>query len=276
MLVMGFFEGKDSSGTSLTFPSGQALGTDPLATYLAPAVLQFIQEGGSLGTTASSQISINPTELLSAISFQGTTIISFQDTPNINTPDIPLPFIQFTSASNSYLETAGTISIPVTLSFSSSSNVTVGYFISGGSATQGSDYTFLPGTLTFAPGETTKNLTAITILTDLVHPESNETIVITLSSPINGTLGLVSSFTVNIQNVVPPSLTYPTTDIILVKDQDLTFTPTYSNITITSCSMSPIPSGLSIDNTTCAITGTPDSTQESVPSTVTVNGGNLP
>ncbi len=264
----GVFDGKDASGTALTFASGQALGTDPLTNHLATAVQTFFQEGGSLGTTSNTQVSVNVTELVNSISFNGVTPISFSDAPSNS-----LPTVSFSGSSATYLETAGTISIPVSLSESSVSPVTVTYSMLGGSATSGLDYTFTPGTLTFAAGETTKSI-PITILYDSVNPESDETIVITLSSPTNATLGAQTSYTVTIQNVPPPTVTYPTTDMILVKDQALTFTPTISG-TITSCSLSPIPSGLSINSTTCEITGTPDITQIATPSTVSVNGGQL-
>jgi len=267
----GVFDGKDASGTALTFASGQALGTDPLANHLATAVQTFFQEGGSLGTTSNIQVSVNATEILNSISFNGVTPISFSDAPS---PSTSFPTVSFSGSSATYLETAGTVSIPVSLSESSSSPVTVSYLVVGGTATSGLDYTFTPGTLTFAAGETTKSLTAISILTDTVHPESDETIVITLSSPTNAILGTQTSYTVTIQNVPPPTVNYPTTDMILVKDQALTFTPTTSG-TITSCSLSPIPSGLSINSTTCQITGTPTSTQTATPSTVSVNGGEL-
>ena len=203
----------------------KALGTDPLANHLATAVQTFFQEGGSLGTTSNIQVSVNATEILNSISFNGVTPISFSDAPS---PSTSFPTVSFSGSSATYLETAGTVSIPVSLSESSSSPVTVAYSVSGGSATAGLDYTFTPGTLTFAAGETTKSLTAISILTDTVHPESDETIVITLSSPTNAILGTQTSYTVTIQNVPPLTVNYPTTDMILVKDQPLTFTPTTS------------------------------------------------
>jgi probable HAF family extracellular repeat protein len=67
----------------------------------------------------------------------------------------------------------------VTLSGHNTSPVTVNYATADGSATAGSDYQSTSGTLTFAPGETSKTITVQVIGDRLAEP--NETFVVNLS-----------------------------------------------------------------------------------------------
>src|SRR6184192_2429001 len=64
--------------------------------------------------------------------------------------------------------------------------VTVDYATADGTATAPSDYTAKSGTLTFAPGETTKNVTVL-VNGDLL-PESDETFSVNLSNAGNATI----------------------------------------------------------------------------------------
>jgi hypothetical protein len=64
--------------------------------------------------------------------------------------------------------------------------VTVNFATANGTATAGSDYGASSGTLTFAPGETTKTIN-VTINGDTTF-EANETYFVNLSSPSNATL----------------------------------------------------------------------------------------
>src|SRR5439155_63365 len=72
----------------------------------------------------------------------------------------------------------------VNLSAASTQPVTVDFAIANGSATAGSDYQAVSGTLTFAPGETSKTITVLVNGDRLA--ETNETFVVNLSSPTNG------------------------------------------------------------------------------------------
>ena len=89
--------------------------------------------------------------------------------------------IQFTGAGGSSLAV-----FTVTLSSASTSTVTVGYATSNGTATAGSDYVASTGTITFAPGETTKTI-AIIVNGDATA-EAKETFTVTLSNPSGATL----------------------------------------------------------------------------------------
>src|SRR5204863_3823937 len=71
----------------------------------------------------------------------------------------------------------------VTLSAASNQTVTVAYATGNGTATAGSDYQAASGTLTFAPGETSKTIT-ILVNGDRL-PEPNETFYVNLSAATN-------------------------------------------------------------------------------------------
>ena len=74
----------------------------------------------------------------------------------------------------------------VTLSSASATPVTVGYTTSNGTATAGSDYIPTSGTITFAPGETSRNI-AIIVNNDTTA-ENKETFTVALTSPTGATL----------------------------------------------------------------------------------------
>src|SRR4029077_13507830 len=74
----------------------------------------------------------------------------------------------------------------VTLSAAYDVPVTVNYSTANGTATAGSDYQATSGTLTFAPGETSKTVT-VQVIGDRLA-EANETFFVNLSSPTNAVI----------------------------------------------------------------------------------------
>lgn len=82
---------------------------------------------------------------------------------------------------------ASEATLEVTLSEASDAEVSVDFSVTGGNATDGDDYTAVDGTVTFAPGETTQTIT-LEVAGDTM-PESNETVVVSLSRPQGATLG---------------------------------------------------------------------------------------
>jgi hypothetical protein len=103
---------------------------------------------------------------------------------------------------------AGTVNatFTVTLSAAYSQSVTVNYSTANGTATAGSDYVAKTGTLTFAPGETTKTIT-VAVLGDQMY-EPNETFVVNLSGATNATItdGNGLGTIVNDDTYVAPSI----------------------------------------------------------------------
>jgi len=80
-----------------------------------------------------------------------------------------------------------TANFTVTLSAASDQTVTVAYSTTDGTATAGSDYEGVSGTVSFAPGETSKTIT-VAILGDTTL-EPNETFFVNLSAPTNAAIG---------------------------------------------------------------------------------------
>ena len=86
----------------------------------------------------------------------------------------------FESSTSEGFETAGQAAVNVRMAYPSDTVVTVDYAVTGGTATAGEDFVLDPGTLTFEPGETTKEI-LLSIVDDGLD-EPDETIIITLSN----------------------------------------------------------------------------------------------
>ncbi len=102
-------------------------------------------------------------------------------------------------------EAAGTALVTVLRFGDTSGTSSVQYATSDGSATAGSDYTAVSGTLNFAIDETSQ--TILIPISDDLDLEENETINLTLSSPTGGILGTQSSTIVKILDDDPGDFT---------------------------------------------------------------------
>ncbi len=125
------------------------------------------------------------------------------------TDDDLAPSVAWESANVNVGEGIGTALVAVNLSPASAFTVTVVYSTTNGSALAGilptGDYTGVIGTLTFAPGVSTKTV-SVPILNDTAA-ELSETINLTLSSPTNATLGTPNPATLTIiDDETPPPL----------------------------------------------------------------------
>ena len=108
---------------------------------------------------------------------QATGTITDDDTATISVGDATFPEGNSGSASRTFA---------VTLSTTSDRTVTVGYRVTNGTATSPADYTASAGTLSFAPGDTSKTIT-VSIKGDTLD-EPDETLTATLSNPVNATI----------------------------------------------------------------------------------------
>jgi hypothetical protein len=84
-----------------------------------------------------------------------------------------------------------TLSFPVTLSKATTKPVSFSYATADGTATQPSDYAAASGTLTIAPGGTSTSI-SVSVVGD-VAIEPDETLTVTLSNPVNATIGAGSA-----------------------------------------------------------------------------------
>ncbi|OEK04571.1 Calx-beta domain-containing protein [Roseivirga misakiensis] len=96
------------------------------------------------------------------------------------------PNLGFTNTTNSNFETSDA-TIDVNMSTISGVNATVDYTITGGTATQGTDYTLQNGTLTIPAGSTMASID-VSIVHDELE-EGDETIILELSNPSQAALG---------------------------------------------------------------------------------------
>ena len=124
-------------------------------------------------------------------------------TPTPTPAPAPDSFIQFSAATYSVNEDAGSITITLTRTGSTTQSASVSYSSSDVSAVSGSDYDVAPGTLTFSPGESTRTF-SVSITNDTLV-ESTETFDITLSNVPNAKLGTPATAVVSIvDNDKPP------------------------------------------------------------------------
>ena len=115
------------------------------------------------------------------------TITDNEDTPTIN----------FSTTSSTAAESVSSADITIDLSAESSQDVTVNYAVTGTATGSGTDFTLADGTLTISAGSTAEILTIASIVDDVID-ESDETVIVTLSSPSNATLGSDSIHTYTI------------------------------------------------------------------------------
>jgi hypothetical protein len=134
----------------------------------------------------------------------GATIATGVGTGTINDDDAP-PTISIGDRTLAEGNSGTTnFTFPVTLSAASGKQITVVYTTSNGSATSPGDYAATTGTLTFAPGETSKNVT-IAVVGDTAI-EANETFNVTLSNLVNVTAGdLIGLGTITNDDAAPVS-----------------------------------------------------------------------
>jgi hypothetical protein len=104
--------------------------------------------------------------------------------------------IQFSAASYSVNENAGSITITVTRTGSTAGSASVSYSSADVSASSGFDYQAASGTLTFAPGESSKTITVFLI--DDAFAEGNETFNLILSDAANANVGTPATAVVSI------------------------------------------------------------------------------
>ena len=98
------------------------------------------------------------------------------------------PVVDFNTTSSSGAESVSSTDLTVDLSAASGQNVTVDYAVTGTATGSGTDYTLSNGTLTISAGATSGTITIGSIADDSID-EPNETVIVTLSSPNNATLG---------------------------------------------------------------------------------------
>jgi hypothetical protein len=116
--------------------------------------------------------------------------------------------VQFSAASYTVDEGAGSITITINRSGDTSNAASVEYGTLDATASERPDYTTSLGVLRFAPGETTK--TFIVFITDDAYVDADEFLTLSLSNPQGVSLGAPSSVNLTVtDNDASPSLLNP-------------------------------------------------------------------
>ena len=218
----------EAGNDSFIFPAGLrstetgvAVGeTDRVTDFAAGDRLAFDRAltlvSGAAGTLTAGQVRIEAsTQIIGAAgSFNGATVLVGRDAtagadltiqlPEVDASKLSLstdrssvvfsdnmtpPSIQFastTSSANEGNSGSSTVTVQAVLSAASTQTVTVPIAYSG-TATEGADYSNATRTITIAAGETTGSATFLVVGDGVV--ESNETVILTMGTPTNATLG---------------------------------------------------------------------------------------
>ena len=186
------------------YPTGNSFVLTPQVGFTDYAAGNYRLASGSSfknAATDGKDVGVDVDALLAA---QGSVTPTPTPTPTPTATPTPTPTptptqpasLQFSSASYNVSEDGGSITITVNRSGSTAGTVGVTYSTLDVTASGSSDYTGVAGTLTFAPGESSKTIT-ISILDDTIN-EGNETFNVILSGVSNASLGNPSVTTVTI------------------------------------------------------------------------------
>ncbi|MBV9495282.1 MAG: right-handed parallel beta-helix repeat-containing protein, partial [Acidobacteria bacterium] len=199
-----------ASGQTVTVNYATAAGTATSGTDFTPAsgTLTFapgvttqnvtVQVTGDTVNEANETFTVNLSTPTNATIATGTgtgTIVNDDAQPTLSIAGV-------SQAEGNSSTTAFTFA--VTLSAASEQTVTVNYATSDGSATAGSDYTATSGTLTFAPGVTSQNVTVL--VNGDTTKEPNETFQVTLTSPSNATIATATATGTIVDDDTAPTL----------------------------------------------------------------------
>ncbi len=185
----------------------------------------------TVGFTANGSSSALPRNyVLNGVALGGTT-----------PPPPVVPAISSTSVSLAEGQ-SGTkaMTFTVALSQATTSTVTLRYFTSDLTATGGSDYDAASGTISFAPGETSKTV-AVTVRGDTAF-ESDESFRLNFADAVNGTLaaGFVTGAIVNDDTAPAPELPQITMSPVSVSEGNAGTKPMVFTINLSAASTSTV------------------------------------
>ncbi len=131
--------------------------------------------------------------------------------------------LQFSSSTYSVSESGGSVTITVRRTGGSNGGVAVSYATSNGTATAGSDYTSMRGSLKWGEGDSANKTFSVPIINDIVD-EPNETVNLSLGSPTGGaTLGSPSTAVLTItddEEPLAPAISNGSQNLLTLNDGD--------------------------------------------------------
>lgn len=195
-----------ASGIAITFNYATSNGTATIADndYVAASGTGTITAGTTTTTIAvavnhDSKNEANETYTMTLSGGAGyTTAGSTLTATGTITNDDTAPTVQWSVASQSATEAATTLTLTAQLSAVSGQNVSVPYTVTGTATGAGTDYTITASPLVINAGSTSASI-SVTIVADTV-PEANETVIVTIGTPTNATVGTNSAHTVTIND----------------------------------------------------------------------------
>jgi hypothetical protein len=193
--------GPSTSPVTLPFTvAGTATaGTDYTITA-SPLVIPAGSTSGSVTVSLAADGVAEPDETVIVTLGTPTNAVPGATTVHTLTIAGQTPSVSFATASQTVSEGVGSSTIVVQLSSPSVQPVTIPFTL-GGSATTPADYGINASPLTIPAGSTSGTLT-VTVVADALA-EANETIIVTLGTPTNATLGTPTVHTVTIAGQVP-------------------------------------------------------------------------
>ena len=176
-----------AAGSDYTLSSGTLNWTDGASgnrTFTIPITADTIDE-------------VNETVNLTLTNPTGATLGTLSSAVfTINDNDNP-PTAAFTSASQSKAENTGATAVTIQLSSESGREITVPFSLSGTATGEGADYSITPSPLTIPIGQTSADISVI-LINDTTYESQDETLIITLGTPTNVTLGTTTTHTLTI------------------------------------------------------------------------------
>ena len=176
----------------VTVAYATANGTAAAPGDFAPAAGSVVFEPGQTAKTVAVQVNgdllseADETFFVNLSNAQGTAIAKGQGVGTILDDDeLPVLSITDTTAVEGDSGTSDAV-FPVSLAPASGREVSVRFTTANGTATSGSDFSGASGTLTFAPGETSKTVT-VRVTGDLLA-EGDETFFVDLTDPVAATI----------------------------------------------------------------------------------------
>ncbi|MDB6070699.1 MAG: outer rane adhesin like protein, partial [Verrucomicrobiales bacterium] len=191
-------------GTGIDFTLGSGILTFPAGTTTMDIPLMLVNDTMPEPDETIIVILRNAGGARLGANTQFACVISDDDSPPL------LPSAGFAAATESVLESAGTVQVPVVLSMAPTAPVTVAYALTPGTALTTSDFTAATGNVTFAPGQTVAYV-PVDVVNDAVV-ESTESLSITLSAPLGAQLGSLASNTLTITDEDSPVVTVTSDD----------------------------------------------------------------
>lgn len=187
-------------GQNVTIPfttSGTAGNPADYTIAASPLVIPAGQTSGTFNITVVDDSVIDAAETI--VVTLGTPTNATLGASSVDTLTIvdndAIPSATFSVAAQSVSEASTSLTLTVNLSLAPTANVSIPFSVTGGTATS-ADFTLSSSPLIIASGSTSGSITLNLVNDALI--EGNETVIVTLGTPTNATLGAVTAQTVTI------------------------------------------------------------------------------